>query len=88
MQISNNITDKKILILKEENSKLRSEIDEIRLMFDKVNKDFKEELADEFGTFLLYNINQVKKQSVSHQRLPSSLFDEAAVISFLDSMCI
>ena len=53
-----------------------------------VNKDFKEELADEFGTFLLDNINQVKKQSVSHQRLPSSLLDEAAVISFLDSMCV
>ena len=53
-----------------------------------VNGDFQEELAEEFGTFLLDNINQAKKQSASHLRLPSSSFDEAAVINFLDSTCL
>ena len=53
-----------------------------------VNDEFHEELAEEFGTFLLDNINQAKKQSASHLRLPSSLFDEAAVINFLDSTCL
>ena len=52
-----------------------------------VNEDFQEELAEEFGTFLLDNINELKLQSVSHLRLPSSELDEAAVISFLDSTC-
>ena len=52
-----------------------------------VNEYFQEELAEEFGTFLLDNINELKLQSVSHLRLPSSELDEAAVISFLDSTC-
>ena len=52
-----------------------------------VNEDFQEELAEEFGTFLLDNINELKLQSVSHLRLPRSELDEAAVISFLDSTC-
>lgn len=52
-----------------------------------VNEDFQEELAEEFGTFLLDNINDLKLRSVSHLRLPSSVLDEAAVISFLDSAC-
>ena len=53
-----------------------------------VNEDFLEQLAEEFGTFLLDNINEIKENSSSYQRLPSSSFDEAAVISFLDSNCI
>ena len=53
-----------------------------------VNEDFLEQLAEEFGTFVLDNINELKENSSSYQRLPSSLFDEAAVISFLDSNCI
>ena len=52
-----------------------------------VNEDFQEELAEEFGTFLLDNINELKLQSVSHLWLPSSALDEATVISFLDSTC-
>ena len=52
-----------------------------------VIEDFQEELAEEFGTFLLSNINEFKVESVSHLRLPSSELDEAAVISFLDSTC-
>ena len=53
-----------------------------------VDEDFQNELADEFGTFLLDNINQIKIDSLSNQQLPSSEFDEAAVISFIDSACI
>ena len=53
-----------------------------------VNEDFLEQLAEEFGTFLLDNINEIKENSNSYQRLPSSSLDEAAVISFLDSNCI
>ena len=52
-----------------------------------VNEDFQEELAEDFGTFLLDNVNELKPQSVSQLRLPSSLFDEAAAINFLDSYC-
>ena len=53
-----------------------------------VNEDFQEELAEDFGTFLLNNVNELKPQSVSQLRLPSSLFDEAAAINFLDSSCL
>ena len=53
-----------------------------------VNGNFQEELAEKFGTFLLDNINQAKKQSASHLRLPSASFDEAAVVNFLDSTCL
>ena len=53
-----------------------------------VNEDFQEELAEDFGTFLLDNVNELKPQSVSQLRLPSSLFDEAAAINFLDSSCL
>ena len=53
-----------------------------------VNGNFQEELAEEFGTFLLDNINQAKKQSASHLRLPSASFDEAAAVNFLDSTCL
>jgi len=53
-----------------------------------VDEDFQNELADEFGTFLLDNINQIKIDLLSNQQLPLSEFDEAAVISFIDSACI
>ena len=53
-----------------------------------VDEDFQNELADEFGTFLLDNINQIKIDSLSNQQLPLSEFDEAAVISFIDSAWI
>ncbi|NKB34056.1 MAG: hypothetical protein GKR91_13255 [Pseudomonadales bacterium] len=53
-----------------------------------IDEEFQNEIADEFGTFLLDNINELKMESVANQRLPSSQFDEAAVISFIDSVCI
>lgn len=51
------------------------------------NAEFKEAVEDQFGRIVLDNINVIKLQSVSNQRLPSSTFDEAATINFLDSMC-
>jgi len=53
-----------------------------------VDEEFQNQVVDEFGSFLLDNINEDKLQSSNSQRLPSSEFDEAAVISFIDSMCI
>lgn len=52
------------------------------------DEEFQNEIADEFGTFLLDNINELKLESVSNQQLPSSVFDEAAVINFIDSVCV
>ena len=52
-----------------------------------VNTDFQNQLADEFGTFLLDNVNKIKTESISNQRLPASAFDEATVINFIDSSC-
>lgn len=53
-----------------------------------VEEEFQNEIADEFGTFLLNNINTIKGESISNQQLPSSHFEEASVISFIDSVCI
>ena len=53
-----------------------------------IDAQFQENLAIEFGSILQENVNQKKSASMSSQRLPSSEFDEAAVISFLDSACI
>ena len=53
-----------------------------------IEAQFQEDLAIEFGGILQENVNQKRSASMSSQRLPSSEFDEAAVISFLDSACI
>ena len=53
-----------------------------------VDREFQENLETEFGSILQANVNQQKLSSRSNQRLPSSEFDEAAVINFLDSACI
>lgn len=51
------------------------------------NAEFKENVEDQFGRIVLDDINEIKLDAVSNQRLPSSTFDEAATINFLDSMC-
>ncbi len=51
------------------------------------NAEFKERVDEQFGRIVLDNITAIKKTSGSNQRLPSSAFDEAATINFLDSMC-
>ena len=53
-----------------------------------VDEEFQNQVVDEFGSFLLNNINEDKLLSSNSQRLPSSDFDEAAIISFIDSVCI
>ncbi len=67
---------------------LLRDLDERIQRYIATDEEFQNEVADEFGTFLLDNINEIKTESVSNQQLPSSQFDEAAVISFIDSVCV
>ncbi|MDD9890606.1 MAG: hypothetical protein OXU66_13450 [Gammaproteobacteria bacterium] len=67
---------------------LLRDLDERIQRYIAIDEDFQNEVADEFGTFLLDNINEIKTESVSNQQLPSSEFDEAGVISFIDSVCV
>lgn len=55
--------------------------------FETTNREFLLALEARFGADVLQAINATKLESVSNQRLPSSSFDEAATISFLDAMC-
>ena len=52
-----------------------------------IDREFQTTIEDQFGSILLRNINEAKVGAVSNQRLPSTNFDEAAVISFIDSVC-
>ena len=56
-------------------------------LFALANREFQDAVLEQFGRIVLDNINALKLNSVSNQRLPSSTFDEAATISFLDTMC-
>ena len=51
------------------------------------DREFQITIEDQFGSILLRNINEAKIEAVSNQRLPSTSFDEAAVINFIDSVC-
>lgn len=52
-----------------------------------VDGDFQETMEREFGSILLANINTIKQEAISNQRLPTSNFDEAAKINFADTAC-
>ncbi len=52
-----------------------------------IDKQFQDEVEDQFGSILKENINRIKLDSVSNQRLPASEFDEAAKINFADTAC-
>jgi len=65
---------------------LRDLADRITLYIS-ANVEFKDDVDDQFGRIVLDDINVIKLDAVSNQRLPSSAFDEAATINFLDSMC-
>ncbi|PCI74983.1 MAG: hypothetical protein COB20_13980 [SAR86 cluster bacterium] len=65
---------------------LRDLADRITLYIS-ANAEFKQSVEDQFGRIVLDDINEIKLESVSNQRLPASAFDEAATINFLDSMC-
>lgn len=67
---------------------LLRDLDDRIARYVSVDEEFQNEIADEFGTFLLDNINEQKTESVANQQLPASQFDEAAMISFIDSACI
>lgn len=63
------------------------DLDDRLVQYQQVDVDFQEAVENQFGSILLENINSIKVDSVSNQWLPSSLFDEAATINFLDAMC-
>jgi hypothetical protein len=52
-----------------------------------IDREFQITIEDQFGSILLRNINEAKGDALSNQRLPSTSFDEAAVINFIDSVC-
>ena len=52
-----------------------------------IDREFQTTIEDQFGSILLRNINEAKGDALSNQRLPSTSFDEAAVINFIDSVC-
>jgi len=56
--------------------------------YAKIDEDFLNLIEREFGTILQEDLIAAKQQAVSNQRLPSSGFDEAAVINFADTACI
>ena len=66
---------------------LRSLEDRIALYIE-IDAEFQDTVVQEFGSFVMRNINEAKVTTLSNQRLPSTDFDEAAVISFIDTMCI
>lgn len=66
---------------------LRSLEDRIK-RYIAIDHEFQAMVEQEFGSYLMRNINDAKVTAVSNQRLPSTEFDEAAVISFIDTMCI
>ena len=56
--------------------------------YRQIDDDFLNLIEREFGTILLEDLLAAKAQAVSNHRLPSSSFDEAAVINFADTACI
>jgi hypothetical protein len=52
-----------------------------------IDQDFQDEVEIQFGSILKDNINVIKLDAVSNQRLPASEFDEAAKINFADTAC-
>lgn len=64
------------------------DLDDRVSLYISVDEEFQEMLEREFGSMLLRNVGERMLTAVSSQRLPSSNFDEAAVISFIDSMCV
>jgi len=56
-------------------------------LYNSANAEFESAVEEQFGRLVLESIDRIKLESVSNQRLPSSAFDEAATINFLDSVC-
>lgn len=56
--------------------------------FIAIDEEFQNMLEKQFGSIVLANITAIKADSISNQQLPAAEFDEAAMINFLDTMCI
>lgn len=67
---------------------LLSALDDRIGRYIEINEDFENEMEKEFGSIVLEAVNEVKTSAEFNHRLPSSNFDEAAVINFLDAACI
>ncbi|MFT4861190.1 MAG: hypothetical protein ACI95C_000391 [Pseudohongiellaceae bacterium] len=64
-----------------------SDLDRRVTKFKTVSQEFASAIQDEFGRIVLENIQEFEKTAVSYLHLPSSNFDEAAQISFIDGAC-
>jgi len=64
-----------------------SDLDDRVDHFITTNDSFQNQLADEFGTFLLDKVIELKAESTASQGLPASVVDEAGMIGFIDSAC-
>jgi hypothetical protein len=58
-----------------------------RAEYSAIAEEFSARIESEFGSIVLGNIEELENVAVSYLRLPSSNFDEAAQISFIDAAC-
>lgn len=65
-----------------------ADLEDRRVKYLTVSRDFQDTIENEFGSLVLEKIQQLKLTAVSNQQLPTSVFDEAAVIGFIDSACV
>ncbi|MFK7864198.1 MAG: hypothetical protein AB8B95_08250 [Pseudohongiellaceae bacterium] len=58
------------------------------LRYVEIDSDFKRTMELEFGGLVLEKIEDLKKTVESSQQLPTSNFNEAAAVTFIDSACV
>ncbi len=66
---------------------MMSDLNDRRAAYNALANEFSTRIESEFGSIVLGNIEKLEDIAVSYLRLPSSNFDEAAQISFLDAAC-
>ncbi len=64
-----------------------SDVERRGAMFKRLAQEFAAKIQEEFGRLVLENIQEFEKTAVSYLQLPSSDFDEAAQIAFIDGAC-
>ncbi len=64
-----------------------SSLDRRIAAFKEISTRFVAQIELDFGTLVMDNIRDFARTSTSYLQLPTSNFDEAAVISFIDSAC-
>ena len=67
---------------------LLPDVDDRNARYLTLDREFQESIEEEFGSLLLTRIVLAKADVVSNQRLPTSEFDEADRINFIDNACI